>query len=58
MISKVDYSVQVSEKLLSENAIGIEGERTEGRVFPFRKLGVLGVLRCSAMVSNLAGLLA
>ena len=44
MISKVDYSVQVSEKLLSENAIGIEGERTEGRVFSFRKLDVLGVL--------------
>ena len=44
MSSIIDYSVQVSEKLLSENAIGIEGERTEGRVFPFGKLSVLGVL--------------
>ena len=44
MLSKVDYSVQVSDKLLSENAIGIEGERTEGRVFSFRELDVLGVL--------------
>jgi len=44
MISKVDYSVHVREKLLSEDAIGIEGERAEGRVFPFRKLGILGFL--------------